>query len=117
VVSGAEVFDSLKVRSSAGDRNDLPQCFCKLLQELKILVAGGGFEPPTFGYTPVFDRAAPFWWPGTESNGHGALKTDKLLIFQRPKKPKNLQKPIWRYIRGTRETANLVSTHQHLAEG
>ena len=44
----------------------------------------------------------------------GILKTDKLLIFQRPKKPKNLQKPIWRYTRGTRKIAKPVSTHQHL---
>jgi hypothetical protein len=55
------------------------------------------------------------WWPGTESNGQGPLKTGKLLIFQRPKKPKNLQKPVWRYIRGTRKLAELVSTNQHLA--
>jgi hypothetical protein len=38
------------------------------------------------------------------------------LIFQRPKNPKNLKKPVWRYIRGTRKTTKLVSTHQDLTQ-
>jgi hypothetical protein len=64
----------------------------------------------------LYFEAYARWWPGTESNGQGALKTGKLLIFQRPRNPKNLQKPVWRYIRGTRKIAKLVSTHQHLAK-
>jgi hypothetical protein len=43
------------------------------------------------------------WWPGTESNRLQALKTHKLLILQRPKKPKTPQKPVWKYIGGTRK--------------
>jgi hypothetical protein len=43
-----------------------------------------------------------------------ALKTGKLLIFQRPKNPKNLQKPIWRYIGGTQKSHFAPSTQPHL---
>jgi hypothetical protein len=68
-----------------------------------VSVAGASSRNPERSEGPLQTRFLVKWWPGTESNGQGALKTGKLLIFQRPKKPKNLKKPIWRYTRGTRK--------------
>jgi hypothetical protein len=54
-------------------------------------------------------------WAGTESNRRETLKRGKLLILQRPKNPKILQKPIWRYNEVHEQSRNsslLASTWQ-----